>query len=113
MYRTSEKKTSTGMASWFSVENWSDGPSLRDDGTQLYIKRSQHLDQYVSHLSKKKWVAIAKACALEMRAVIKEQKKVRKGKQRAVMMERPANDSNDDEDWEENMHSDPVNPDEQ
>lgn len=112
MYRTGEKKTSTGMASWFSVENWNDGPSLRDDGTQVYIKRSQHLDQYVSRLSMKKSVAIAKG-ALEIRAVMKEQKKVRKGKQRAVMMERPADDSNDDEDWEENMRSDPVNPDEQ
>ncbi len=47
-----------------------------------------------------------------MRAIMKEHKRMRKGKQRTVIMQELADESDNNEDWEENMRSDPINSDE-
>lgn len=107
MYRTGEIIVPTGMASWFSIENWRDGNGFDLDGNPIIIKRIARLMRCAKKLRAPKWVTIVKS-ALEIRSAMENRQRKRKGKQRAVMAAEEMESS--DEGSDDDIFSDPIEP---
>ena len=108
MYLDGEKKVPTGMARWFSVENWRDGDNVDRDGRPIVVKRILHLTNYVRCFQSEKWISIVKG-ALELRAKVRNNRRKRKGKESACAAIEVASPSDDEWDYND-VFSDPAGP---
>ncbi len=112
MYREGEKTVPSGMAGWFSVENWADGKQVGEDGKMKEVIRVWRLKECLKTFTDEEWLKIMQE-ALELRADMNggtQKKRRRKRKQSIAPPEDPpAVDVDDNFDYHD-LRSDPIEP---
>ncbi len=113
MYREGEKTVPSGMAGWFSVENWADGKQVGEDGKMIEVIRVWRLKECLKTFTNEEWLKIMQE-ALELRADMngdaqKKRRRRRRNPSTTIPEEPPANVVNDNFDYHD-LRSDPIEP---
>lgn len=101
----------SGMAGWFSVENWDDGKQVGDDGKMVEIIRIRRLQECLKTFTGEEWLRIMHE-ALELRGKMKsDAKPKRRRKQRAATPEISLAEIDADDGFDyHDLRSDPIEP---